>query len=420
MRSLFFYAILFYILFLFLLLSILFLFFRGGFYVRFIIFDILGIRLRLDFVLDYVSLGFFMCVSLISSLVFFYRNFYMREGRDLRRFYFLVFLFVISMLLLVFSGNFFLVIVGWDGLGLVSFCLVIFYSNKSVLESGLITVFRNRVGDVFFLITFFLFYLYGSYEMGIGFLNMSVFFSLLIFFGAITKRAQVPFSAWLPAAIAAPTPVSSLVHSSTLVTAGLYVIIRFNYLFYFIEVSVFCIFCLFTMILAGGSATVEVDFKKVVAMSTLSQLGLILFTISIGYWILGLLHIIIHAFFKRILFLSTGGLISQVRGGQDSRIFGRRVFRIISFFCFTIRRACLSGFPFFIGFYSKDCILRMRFFGGGFRIYLLFLFGCMLTVWYRIRIVGLSFFSYMKSLIFITLQENYFFFCFVLFLSSLC
>jgi len=93
----------------------------------------------------------------------------------------------------------------------------------------------------------------------------------------------VPFSAWLPAAIAAPTPVSSLVHSSTLVTAGLYVIIRFNYLFYFIKVSVFCIFCLFTMILAGGCATVEVDFKKVVAMSTLSQLGLILFVISIGY-----------------------------------------------------------------------------------------------------------------------------------------
>ena len=134
-----------------------YLFFYGGLIVDYFLFNVYGFEISFCMVFDYVSFGFFICVALISSLVFLYRNFYMEGTVDMRRFFFLVFLFVVSMFFLVFSGNFFVTIVGWDGLGLVSFCLVIFYGNSSSLESGLITVFRNRVGDVFFLVCFFLF-----------------------------------------------------------------------------------------------------------------------------------------------------------------------------------------------------------------------------------------------------------------------
>ena len=376
--------------------------------------------MNLDLIFDFVSIGFFMCVSLISGLVFLYSIFYMEGRLKRRRFLYLVFFFVFSIFLLVFSGNFFLVMVGWDGLGLVSFCLVIFYNNKSVLESGLITVFSNRVGDVFFLVCFFLFMIRGSYGIFFGEFFYRGIFSFLIFFGAATKRAQVPFSAWLPAAMAAPTPVSSLVHSSTLVTAGLYVIIRFNYLFYFFLGTFFIIFSLFTMLLAGICALIEVDLKKVVAISTLSQLGLMLYVISIGCWFLSFLHIIVHAFFKSILFLSTGSLISQIGGGQDSRFFGRSLINLSTFYCFMVRRGCLVGFPFFIGFYSKDRILSQRLFGRTFISYFLFFFGCTLTVGYRVRLLYLSFYSLKKIFSFIQVRENLMFFVLIGILSFIC
>lgn len=204
-----------------------------NFLFSFFIFSFCGWDLSFSFVFDFLSFGFFSCVSFISGVVFFYRVFYIGGTIDLRRFGWLVFLFVFSMFLLVFSGNFFTTMVGWDGLGLVSFCLVIFYNNSSRLESGLVTVFSNRLGDVFFLISFVFFFSSGSFSWDLFSYGNCFLFLCLLFFGAITKSAQIPFSAWLPAAIAAPTPVSSLVHSSTLVTAGVYVLIRFNYLFFF-------------------------------------------------------------------------------------------------------------------------------------------------------------------------------------------
>jgi len=150
------------------------------------------------------------------------------------------------------------------------------------LESGLVTVFSNRVGDAFFLLSFFFFFCGGSFVFDVfSFFSVRIFL-LFVFLGAITKRAQVPFSAWLPAAMAAPTPVSSLVHSSTLVTAGVYVLIRFNYLFFSFLHNFCVIFFIFTIVLAGGIACFERDFKKVVAISTLSQLGLMLFIICVG------------------------------------------------------------------------------------------------------------------------------------------
>jgi len=308
-------------------------FFFNSFLYDFFFFNLFGIDFSFTFVFDFLSLGFFRCVSFISGIVFFYRIFYIRGTVDIRRFSWLVFLFVASIFFLVFSGNFFLTMVGWDGLGLVSFCLVIFYANSSSLESGLITVFSNRVGDVFFLVSFLIFFRVGVFTWDVSSLNIYIFFCLVIFFGAITKRAQVPFSAWLPAAIAAPTPVSSLVHSSTLVTAGVYVLIRFNYVFRYFSFLYLKFIFISTIIVAGVCAVLEKDFKKVVAMSTLSQLGIIIFILSVGAWVLSFLHIIIHAFFKSMLFLRTGSLIGQIAGMQDSRFYGS-FFYVLFFFSF--------------------------------------------------------------------------------------
>jgi len=192
--------------------------------------------------------------------------------------------------------------------------------------------------------------------------------------------------------MAAPTPVSSLVHSSTLVTAGLYVLIRFNYLFCFFEFSFFKIISILTMVLGGLCAVIEKDFKKIVAMSTLSQLGIILFIMSLGIWKLCFLHIIIHAFFKSILFLGTGSIIGQIGGLQDSRFYGSGPFMYFSYLYFLVSCFCLSGFPFFIGFYSKDVIIYSVSFVDGAFFYYFFIIGCIFTVVYRLRLLYLSFF----------------------------
>jgi len=381
----------FYVLFLF---CFSYLFFFGGIIIDYFLFSVYSFEISLCMIFDYVSFGFFMCVSLISSLVFLYRKFYMEGTVDMRRFLFLVFLFVISMFFLVFSGNFFVTMIGWDGLGLVSFCLVIFYGNSLSLESGLVTVFRNRIGDVFFLVCFFLLSFGGWWSFESMSFDLIYIFLVFLFFGAITKRAQIPFSAWLPAAIAAPTPVSSLVHSSTLVTAGIYVLIRYHYLFEFLWMDFFKVFSIFTIVLAGMYASFEIDLKKVVAMSTLSQLGMMLFIVRIGCWVLSFIHMVIHAFFKSMLFLGTGSLMGQVAGIQDSRFYGGNPVSYFSCVYFFSSCFCLSGFPFFVGFYSKDFIINSVSFIEGGGLYYVFLLGCVFTVIYSTRLVWFGYVSF--------------------------
>ena len=204
--------------------------FYNPFLLRWSFFCFDGFFVGFRFLFDFLSLGFFLRISFICSLVFFYCHYYIENEVNSRRFFWIVWGFVFSITILVFSGNFFSVILGWDGLGLISFCLIIFYINYGRLESGLLTVFRNRMGDYFMLGCFFVFFLEDSGVRGVC-RGLNNFLFVFLVLGCITKRAQFPFRAWLPAAIAAPTPVSSLVHSSTLVTAGLYLLLRFNYAF---------------------------------------------------------------------------------------------------------------------------------------------------------------------------------------------
>lgn len=415
-----FFLFLFHLLFFFLFLS----FFSSGVILSFSFFFLDVLNFDFIFVLDFISLGFSCFILLISSVVFLYSDFYMFGDLSYSRFIIVLFLFVISMIILVFGYNFFSLIVGWDGLGLVSFLLVIYYTNFSSLCSGLLTVLRNRFGDLGMLFSFYLIFIVGWWS-SVNFI-LSDFFLLffLLIFSAMTKRAQFPFSAWLPAAMAAPTPVSSLVHSSTLVTAGVYLLIRFYYVFsYFYSSLFFCVVSLFTIFSRGLLAVLDCDIKKIIAISTLSQLGFIMFAISLGEWMMSFFHIVCHALYKSLLFLSCGGFIVLSSGRQDIRFRGGVSFSSPFFFIvFVFSSISLFGFPFLSGFFSKDFILEFSFCGGwGFLFIILLYFSCTFSFLYSLRIFFFGLFSYMNvfcgfSFFFMSYVT---FFLFILFFWSL-
>jgi NADH-ubiquinone oxidoreductase chain 5 len=271
-------------------------------------------------------------------------------------------LFILSINLLIFLPHFIILLLGWDGLGIVSFILVIYYQNSKSLAAGIITALTNRVGDVILLLAI-------AWTLNQGhWLIINIWESPLlkwqviaIIVAAITKRAQIPFSRWLPAAIAAPTPVSALVHSSTLVTAGVFLIIRFyNFLHslpYFNSIILFI--AVSTIFIAGLRATNECDIKKIIALSTLSQLGIIITRIGLNAPTLAYFHIVTHALFKALLFICAGAFINEHLHTQDLRWIGNLFIQIpTASACITLANLALCGFPFIAGFYSKDLIIE--------------------------------------------------------------
>jgi NADH-ubiquinone oxidoreductase chain 5 len=213
--------------------------------------------------------------------------------------------------------------------------------------------------------------------------------SYLVVLAAITKRAQIPFSAWLPAAIAAPTPVSSLVHSSTLVTAGVYLLIRFNFCFSFNLIIILLFISRITIFIAGLGANFEFDLKKIIALSTLSQLGLIIRILSLGEYILSFFHLLTHALFKALLFICAGCLIHNLGNCQDIRFMGGLINRIpLTCSFFVISNLSLCGLPFLSGFYSKDLILEILSMDYlNIYIYFIFFLSTGLTVCYTFRLI---------------------------------
>lgn len=341
--------------------------------------------------LDYVSIGFLCFVFLITFCVMKYRCVYIGVGRMRKRFIVLVNLFVFSMALLIVRPSFLLIILGWDGLGVISFLLVIYYNNHRSLNSGLLTVYLNRFGDYFIILSFWLLFKNLSFSLNRFYFSTSVFYSVsFILLAGMTKRAQLPFSSWLPAAIAAPTPVSSLVHSSTLVTAGVYLMIRYFYLseLSFIISSLIWV-SLLTCLGAGLVACYENDLRKLVAISTLSQLGLMIFVYSLGELFYTYYHIVCHALFKALLFLGCGLCIIFIYGSQDSRFFislGSLVFSNLILVFISV--LSLMGFPFLTGFYSKDSIIEVCYLGSPvFLVYFFLLLACFLTGVYGLRSV---------------------------------
>nr|URH16496.1 NADH dehydrogenase subunit 5 [Neotermes castaneus] len=378
-----------------------FLFF-GGFYfvlndlVYFIEWDIITLNsssIVMTFLFDWMSLSFMGFVFFISSLVILYSDDYMYGDLNINRFILLVLMFVLSMMFLIISPNMVSILLGWDGLGLVSYCLVIYYQNFKSYNAGMLTVLSNRIGDVALLMViawmvnfgswnyiYYLDFLAGSFEMGL--------ISLLVVLAAMTKSAQIPFSSWLPAAMAAPTPVSALVHSSTLVTAGVYLLIRFSAAFGSWLCTFLLLFSGLTMFMAGLGANFEYDLSKIIALSTLSQLGLMIGAVSVGLVSLAFFHLLTHALFKALLFMCAGVIIHTMSDSQDIRFMGNLSFQMpFTSVCLSVSSFALCGVPFLAGFYSKDLILEMvslsyiNFFG-----FILFFASTGLTVCYSFRL----------------------------------
>lgn len=353
-----------------------------------------SINIVFSLLLDWISLLFIIFVSLISSSVIFYRKSYIKSELNLNRFIILVLIFVLSIILLILRPNIIRIFLGWDGLGLVSYGLVIFYQNMKSYNAGILTVMSNRIGDVILLIVIAWIVNFGSWNfifylelIKIDFCSRVIRF--LIILGAMTKSAQIPFRAWLPAAMAAPTPVSALVHSSTLVTAGVYLLIRFNALLVGREfLKILLLISGLTILMAGISAVYEFDLKKIIALSTLRQLGLIIRILRIGFSDLAFFHLLTHAIFKALLFMCAGIIIHIINDNQDIRYMGGLRFYIpMTSLCFNISNLSLCGIPFLSGFYSKDLILEIvRISNFNFIIFFLYYFSTGLTVFYSIRL----------------------------------
>nr|YP_010287592.1 NADH dehydrogenase subunit 5 [Syllepte taiwanalis]UKT61923.1 NADH dehydrogenase subunit 5 [Syllepte taiwanalis] len=349
----------------------------------------------MSILLDWMSLLFMMFVLLISSVVIYYSKSYMSSELNLNRFIILVLLFVFSMILLIISPNIISILLGWDGLGLVSYCLVIYYQNIKSYNAGMLTALSNRIGDVFILMVISWMMNYGSwnYLFYLSFMkndyNMFMVSSMIIM-AAMTKSAQIPFSSWLPAAMAAPTPVSALVHSSTLVTAGVYLLIRFNLLLIdMVFMKILMLLSGLTMFMAGISANYEFDLKKIIALSTLSQLGLMMSILSMGMPDLAFFHLLTHAMFKALLFMCAGVIIHMMMDIQDIRFMGGiSNFIPLTALCMNISNMALCGIPFLAGFYSKDLILEMVSLSNlNFFIFLLYYISTGLTMFYSFRLM---------------------------------
>lgn len=357
-----------------------------------------SVKICLLLVFDWLSLFFISVVSLISTRVIFYSSSYMSNDSMYRRFILLVFRFILSMWILILRPNYISILLGWDGLGVTSYLLVIYYQREKSFNAGIITALTNRLGDAGLLVFIGLTLQIGSWSFffsrfrgGLEFLG-PIFLVVLV---AITKRAQIPFSSWLPAAIAAPTPVSSLVHSSTLVTAGVYLLIRLNYILARIEyLWGLCLLGAVTIIIAGRAAIFEVDIKKIIALSTLRQLGLMFITLGIGLPILSFFHLIAHAYFKAMLFICAGGVIHRIKEFQDLRAMGAASkYLPSSIRIFLVANLRLCGIPFISGFFSKDLILELLIIrrGRGL-IFLAAMLSTGLTVMYTFRIFFFNFF----------------------------
>jgi len=338
-----------------------------------------GVNAKMQILVDPLSVFMILVVSGVSALIHLYSVSYMWEDRGFRRYFSYLNYFVFSMLLLVLAGNFIILIIGWAFVGAASYLLISFwYRRTTATRAGLKAFLINVVGDVgLVLATFILYHHTGT----VGFLGTFhavphvfghnspalVVACLLLGVGAFAKSAQVPLHTWLPDAMEGPTPVSALIHAATMVTAGVYLIARMHPLFDQAPTAadVTAIGGCLTLLIAATIALVQVDIKRVIAYSTMSQIGYMIMAVSVGAYSAGLFHLMTHAFFKALLFMAAGSIIGAMAGVQSlDRMGGFRRALPFTFACFMIGGLALSGMPPFSGWLSKDDILAYLFHRG--------------------------------------------------------
>jgi NADH-quinone oxidoreductase subunit L len=364
-----------------------------------------GFTLRLD----PLSAVMILVISGIGSLIHIYSTAYMHDETDpeYARYFSYLNLFAAFMLVLVLGSNFVVMFVGWEGVGLCSYLLIGFwYQKKSASDAGKKAFIVNRIGDFGFILGVFLIFVrFGtlefsevaravselSSETAFGTLSLT---TLLLFIGATGKSAQIPLYVWLPDAMEGPTPVSALIHAATMVTAGVYMIGRNAALFSHTPetLAVVAVIGIATALMAGTIGLVQTDIKRVLAYSTVSQLGYMFLAMGVGAFAGGIFHLYTHAFFKALLFLGSGAVIHALHGEQDlRRMGGLKKDLPITYWTFLIGAIAIAGVPGLAGFFSKDEILFRTFAGGHTVLWSIGLITSLLTAIYMFRLVFLAF-----------------------------
>jgi len=366
------------------------------------------VNARVSILVDPLSVYMLLVVTGVSTLIHLYSVSYMDEDRGITRFFAYLNFFVFSMLLLVLAGNFVLLIVGWAFVGAASYLLISFwYRRNTATRAGIKAFVINVVGDVGLVLgTFFIFTHTGTLELlGTFHVAPHVFTRgsaditaacILLLLGAFAKSAQIPLHTWLPDAMEGPTPVSALIHAATMVTAGVYLIARMHVLFELAPAAqdVGAVIGALTLLIAGTIGLVMTDIKRVIAYSTMSQIGYMIMGVSVGAYAAGLFHLMTHAFFKALLFMAAGSLISAMAGEQSlDRMGGFRKAMPFTYACFLVGGLALSGIPPFSGFFSKDEILLVAGERGGWHwaLYAAGYFGAFLTALYTFRMIFRAF-----------------------------
>jgi NADH-quinone oxidoreductase subunit L len=372
-------------------------------------------QFKVDFSLqvDQLTIVMLGVVTFVSLLVHIYSTGYMAHEEGYYRFFSYLNLFVFFMLTLVLAANVVLMFVGWEGVGLCSYLLVGFWFLKqSAISAGKKAFITTRIGDFGFTIgILLLFWTFNSVDFASIFKQLAKMqpeafvptgvltaISLLLFIGAVGKSAQLPLYVWLPDAMEGPTPVSALIHAATMVTAGVYMIARMNPLFSRAPFAMFVVALIgaLTAFYAATIGLVQTDIKKVLAYSTVSQLGYMFLGLGVGAYASGVFHLMTHAFFKGLLFLSAGSVIHAMGGDQEMPHMGGLRKKIpITFWCMFIATFAIAGIPGFAGFFSKDEILEAARSGPNANIWLwlLGLIGAGLTSFYMFRLIFLTFFG---------------------------
>lgn len=336
---------------------------------------------------------FLIIVVIIRRRVVIFSFSYIR-GLLVRNFIFLYVSFIIRILWLILNNNFYWIIFGWDGLGVVSFLLIVFYINHERINNGLFTIFQNRIGDLFFVL-----FILGIVDLVIW-NNIVLKYGLIyLIIGGCVKRAQFPFNSWLLSAIRAPTPISSLVHSSTLVVAGVYILLQFRYCLYDV-LDFLKIIRVLRLILRRFGLLNERDIKKLIAYSTIRHVSLIMYLLRFKLYKVVYFHLNIHAIFKSLIFMCFGFLILASYHSQDKRLVTLVNLNPIIKIMYYFSCLCLAGLPFLSGFFSKDFIIEkfMELNSEIFFVILLLLF-LSIRIYYRIKLLNLNQYLYVVSII---------------------
>jgi len=363
-------------------------------------------KIGFDYKIDQLSSLFLLIITGVGFLIHLYSTSYMHdeENMNFAKYFAYLNLFVFSMLLLVMGGNFVIMFIGWEGVGLCSYLLIgYWFRNTDYTDAAKKAFIMNRIGDLGFLLAlFWLITKIGSVQYDVIFSAASLAklsatditgITMLLFVGATGKSAQIPLYTWLPDAMAGPTPVSALIHAATMVTAGIYMIARSNALFSLAHQTqtVITIVGLATALLAASIAIKQNDIKKVLAYSTVSQLGFMFLALGTGNYVAAVFHVLTHAFFKALMFLGSGSVIHAMGGEQDIRKMGglHKKMKITSV-TFLIGCLAIAGIPGFSGFFSKDEILAGTFAHSPL-LYGIALFAALLTAFYMFRLYFVTF-----------------------------